>query len=287
MAGLCVQALSSLAGFCGWALCPGLVLLFSSVAGLCGSALCPGFVLPGSRPCSPPPASSGHVFEPCGSSWCSPLSSCHGRKPRVLLLLFVQVCLSTLWALLSPSYPGLSPALATPFFLSPPPVWVCSHVAMNATVTQRSKCDITIGSSHDIYPVSHRFAHVTQASGTGVFNHLLFRRSSQTAGGFRKVYLHSFPPTLEFSELTPTPTKMLTLFGVYAGVITCKNQGFLILVDLQPREPHRSNPARKQCWRFDFSLRCREVIFIWPWFPGESLRSRILVGFFFSCIWTV
>ena len=39
---------------------------------------------------------------------------------------------------------------------------------MNATVTQRSKCDITIGSSHDIYPVSHRFAHVTQASGTGV-----------------------------------------------------------------------------------------------------------------------
>ena len=35
----------------------------------------------------------------------------------------------------------------------------------------------------------------------------------------RKVYLQSFPPTLEFSELTPTPTKMLTLFGVYAGVI--------------------------------------------------------------------
>ena len=30
-------------------------------------------------------------------------------------------------------------------------VWVCFHVAMNATGTQRSKCDITIGSSHDIY----------------------------------------------------------------------------------------------------------------------------------------
>ena len=47
----------------------------------------------------------------------------------------------------------------------------------HATVIQRSKCDITIGSSHDshdIYSVSHRFAHVTQASGTGVFNNLLF-----------------------------------------------------------------------------------------------------------------
>ena len=64
---------------------------------------------------------------------------------------------------------------------------------------------------------------------TGVFKHLLFRCSSQTAGGFRKVYLHSFPPTLEFSELTPTPTKMLTLFGVYAGVISCSSPGSLLL----------------------------------------------------------
>ena len=137
-----------------------------------------------------PPASCGHVFEPCGSSWCSPLSSCHGRKPRALLLLFVQVCLSclsTLWARLSPSYSGLVPC----------------YVAMNAIVTQRSKCDIAIGSSHDIYPVSHRFARVTQASGTGVFKHLF----PPTAGGLRKVYLHLFPPTLEFSELTPTPAK--------------------------------------------------------------------------------
>ena len=31
--------------------------------------------------------------------------------------------------------------------------------------------------------------------------------SSQTAGGFRKVFLHWFPPTLEFSELMPTPKK--------------------------------------------------------------------------------
>ena len=66
------------------------------------------------------------------------------------------------------SYPGLVPCLATPFFLSPP----MFHVTMNATVPQRSKCDFAIGSSHDIYPVFHRFAHVTQASGTGVFKRL-------------------------------------------------------------------------------------------------------------------
>ena len=62
-----------------------------------------------------PPASSGHVFEPCGSSWCSPLSSCHGRKNRVLLLLFVQLCLSCLSTLWGPVYHrltrGLYPAM--------------------------------------------------------------------------------------------------------------------------------------------------------------------------------
>ena len=61
---------------------------------------------------------------------------------------------------------------------------------MNATVTQRSKCDITIGSSHDIYPVSHRFARVTQASGQElVFSIVCLLFSSQTAGGFRKIIL--------------------------------------------------------------------------------------------------
>ena len=149
--------------------CPSLVLLSSSGCILFSlSSSPPPLVLlvrwPRWRTLCLPPASSGHVFEPCGSSGRSPLSSCHGRKPRVLLLLFVQVCLSclsTLWALLSPSYPGLVPCLRRFSYLHRL-VWVCFQVAI-ATVTQRSKFDITIGSSHDIYPVFHRFAHVTQA----------------------------------------------------------------------------------------------------------------------------
>ena len=128
VAGLCVQALSSSCPLwlgsvsrpcplgrapelCGW-LCVQAVLLLSSSFGRAGEPcvfLLLILVATFSNPVGPPP-----------------LSSCHGRKPRVLLSLFVQVCLS----------------------------WVCFHVAMNATVTQRSRCDITIGSSHDIrYPI--------------------------------------------------------------------------------------------------------------------------------------
>ena len=44
-------------------------------------------------------------------------------------------------------------------------IWVCFRMTMNTTMVQRSKCDIIIGFSHDIYPASHRFAHVTQALG--------------------------------------------------------------------------------------------------------------------------
>ena len=47
--------------------------------------------------------------------------------------------------------------------------WVCSHLAMDATVIPRSKCDITIGSSHDIYPVSHRFCTCDTGIGNWCF----------------------------------------------------------------------------------------------------------------------
>ena len=61
--------------------CPFLVVLLSSSP--------PPLVLlilwPRWRTLCLPPASSGHVFEPCGCSWSSPLSSRHGRKTRVLL----------------------------------------------------------------------------------------------------------------------------------------------------------------------------------------------------------
>ena len=52
------------------------------------------------------------------------LSSCHGCKPRVLLLTSVQDCLLVTCPRcgpLSPPYPGLVNCLATSFFLSPPP----------------------------------------------------------------------------------------------------------------------------------------------------------------------
>ena len=65
----------------------------------------------------------------------------------------------------------------------------------------------------------HGFAYVTQISRIGFFNHSLFKCNSQTTKGFRQIYLHSFPPRLKFSELMSTPTKMLTLFGIYAGII--------------------------------------------------------------------
>ena len=49
---------------------------------------------------------------------------------------------------------GLSPAWQRRFSHLHAFVWACFHVAMNATVTQRSKCDITMKSSRDICPTS-------------------------------------------------------------------------------------------------------------------------------------
>ena len=150
--------------------CPFLVVLLSSSP--------PPLVLlvlwPRWRTLCLPPASSGHVFEPCGSS----------VFPAVLVPRSQSRSACPACARCGPAYHrltrGLPPAWPRRFSYLHRLVWVCFHVAMNAIVTQRSKCDITIGSSHDKYPVSHRSAHVTQASGTGVFQHLLFRYSSQS-----------------------------------------------------------------------------------------------------------
>ena len=96
--------LGSVARLCGWALCPGLVLLLSSVAGLCsvsrpcppvvlcGWALCPGLVLLLAGPCPPLVlflSSScpclGRAPELCGwALWPGSVSGC--CPPLVLVL---------------------------------------------------------------------------------------------------------------------------------------------------------------------------------------------------------
>ena len=174
---LLLSLLSSLSSSCLVLLlssfCPFLVLLFLSSS-------CPPLLLS----CSCRLAALANPASPCPPGV--------PRYPRAMVANPVSFfrCLSSLPVLLVhvvgpfiTVLPGACPLLGYLHRL----VWVCFHVAMKATVTQRSKCDITIGSSHDIYPVPYRSAHVTHTSGTGVFKHLLFRCSSQTAGGFRKV----------------------------------------------------------------------------------------------------
>ena len=158
-AGLCVQALPSccpslgrapeLCQLCGWAVCPGLVLLNSvnsvaglcvqalsplvlllaaplnsvnSMAGLCGWALCPGLVLllsSSSRPC-PSLGRAPELSQPCGwAVWLAP-----------------ELCQLCGWALC----PGL---LAPPGFVSRPcpPVVLLLAVPLNSVNSVAGLCD--------------------------------------------------------------------------------------------------------------------------------------------------
>ena len=82
----------------------------------------------------------------------------------------------------------------------------CFRVAMNATVVQRFEFDIIIGFSHDIYPLIYpfAFAHVDPGIRNYCFQTMPFPKT--------------LPPTLELYNGVDA-TKMLKLFGVYAGIL--------------------------------------------------------------------